>query len=201
MVRTPSIQELEAAHQIFMSSEPRDLFYRTATELITLALDGKTSLSVAEALGVLLQTWNASFYRFHARFDDQHFDDIERLINDHYPTLLAFRDRSIEDFGHKDESEVAHVFQSFEEVLGLVGAAKCLHLLAPRFFPLWDRTIATAYGLSLEKKGRNTEQYRSFLEITKEQVQSLGGEHAIGRNPLKAIDEYNYCKYTKRWDV
>jgi len=41
-----------------------DLFYRAATELVSLALEGKTSLSVAEALAVLLQTWNKIFYQY-----------------------------------------------------------------------------------------------------------------------------------------
>jgi hypothetical protein len=113
--------------------------------------------------------------------------------------LITFRQRSIQSLKQEDESEVVHVFKAFEEVLGPVGAAKCLHLLAPRFFPLWDRAIADAYSLPLRPRGRNAERYWRFMGIVKKQVQSLGGEQAIGRNPLKAIDEYNYCKHTKGW--
>jgi hypothetical protein len=165
---------------------------------VALALDGRTSLSVAEALAVLLQTWNKMFYRYR-RFDSQHFADIERLIRDHRSMLITFRQRSIQSLKQEDESEVVRVFKAFEEVLGPVGAAKCLHLLAPRFFPLWDRAIADAYSLPLRPRGRNAERYWRFMGIVKKQVQSLGGEQAIGRNPLKAIDEYNYCKHTKGW--
>jgi len=135
MVQQPSIQDIEAARQAFETNEPRDLFYRAATELVTLALDAKTSLTVAEALAVLLQTWNKMFYQYR-RFDRQHFTDIERLINDHHSILITFRQRSIESFNQEDDSKVARIFRVFEEVLGPVGAAKCLHLLAPRFFPL-----------------------------------------------------------------
>ena len=198
MVQTLTIREIEAARQAFEAHEPRDLFYRAATELVALALDGRTSLSVAEALAVLLQTWNKMFYRYR-RFDSQHFADIERLIRDHRSMLITFRQRSIQSLKQEDESEVVHVFKAFEEVLGPVGAAKCLHLLAPRFFPLWDRAIADAYSLPLRPRGRNAERYWRFMGIVKKQVQSLGGEQAIGRNPLKAIDEYNYCKHTKGW--
>jgi len=198
MVQTLTIREIEAARQAFEAHEPRDLFYRAATELVALALDGRTSLSVAEALAVLLQTWNKMFYRYR-RFDSQHFADIERLIRDHHSMLITFRQRSIQSLKQEDESEVVHVFKAFEEVLGPVGAAKCLHLLAPRFFPLWDRAIADAYSLPLRPRGRNAERYWRFMGIVKKQVQSLGGEQAIGRNPLKAIDEYNYCKHTKGW--
>lgn len=198
MVQVPSIQDIKAARQAFETNEPRDLFYRAATELVTLALDGKTSLSIAEALAVLLQSWNKIFYQYR-RFDGQHFGDIEQLISDHYSILITFRQRSIESLSQEDESEVTRVFKAFEEILGPVGAAKCLHLLAPRFFPLWDRAIAEAYGLPLKQKGRNADGYCRFMGIVKGQVQSLGGEQTIGRNPLKALDEYNYCKYTKRW--
>jgi hypothetical protein len=198
MVQTLTIREIEAARKAFEEHEPRDLFYRAATELVALALDGRTSLSVAEALAVLLQTWNKMFYRYR-RFDSQHFADLERLIRDHHSMLITFRQRSIQSLKQEDESEVVHVFKAFEEVLGPVGAAKCLHLLAPRFFPLWDRAIADAYSLPLRPRGRNAERYWRFMGIVKKQVQSLGGEQAIGRSPLKAIDEYNYCKYTKGW--
>lgn len=198
MVQTPTLQDIEAARQAFEANEPRDLFYRAATELVSLALEGKTSLSVAEALAVLLQTWNKMFYQYR-RFDDQHFADIEQLISEHYSILIAFRQRSIEEFDREDGNEVKRIFQAFEEILGPVGAAKCLHLLAPRFFPLWDRAIAAAYDLPLGKIGTNADRYYRFMRIVKGQIQSLGGEKTIGRNPLKAIDEYNYCKYTKGW--
>jgi len=198
MVQTLTIREIEAARRTFEANEPRDLFYRAATELVSLALEGKTSLSVAEALAVLLQTWNKMFYQYR-KFDGQHFTDIERLIRDHYSLLIDFRQRSIEGFDQGDESKVRHVFKAFEDVLGPVGAAKSLHLLAPRFFPLWDRAIAEAYGLPLRKRGTNADRYCRFMRIVKGQIQSLGGEQTIGRNPLKAIDEYNYCKHTKGW--
>ncbi len=198
MVQTPTIQDIGAARQAFEANEPRDLFYRAATELVSLALEGRTSLSVAEALAVLLQTWNKMFYQYR-RFDNQHFADIERLISDHYSLLLTFRQRSIEDFDQEGESEIRNVFTDFEEILGPVGAAKCLHLLAPHFFPIWDRAIAEAHGLPLGKIGANAERYCRFMRIVRRQVQNLGGEQTIGRNPLKAIDEYNYCKYTKGW--
>jgi hypothetical protein len=198
MVHTPTLQDLASARQAFEASDPRDLFYRAATELVTLALEGKSSLNVAEALTVLLQTWNRMFYQYR-KFDSQHFAALERRIDQHRSGLANLRWRSIETFHQEDESEVERVFKAFEEVLGPVGAAKCLHLLAPRFFPLWDRAIAEAYDLPLRQIGRNAKRYCQFMRIVKEQVQRIGGEQAIGRNPLKAIDEYNYCKYTKGW--
>jgi len=111
-----------------------------------------------------------------------------------YPQIInKLRQRTIESFDDNDVWTVKSMFQDFESILGKTGAAKCLHLLAPRFFPLWDTNIAIAYKLG---KGEEAERYCRFMEITKEQVYGLGGELAIGRNPLKALDEYNYLKYT-----
>jgi hypothetical protein len=195
---TPTIQELAAAREAFEANEPRDLFYRAATELVDLAICEKTSLSVAEAVAVLLQTWNQAYYRYH-KFDGEHFAAIERLMDRHEQTLMGFRQRAIESFSDGDEATVATLFEEFEKVLGPVGTAKCLHLLAPSFFPLWDREIAKKHRLGLQRSGTNGPRYCRFVRITKSQCGALGGEEAIGRNPLKALDEYNYCKYTKGW--
>jgi hypothetical protein len=153
---------------------------------------------VAEALAVLLQTWNQVFYRFH-NFDTQHACDLEHVLAFHQQTLATFRPRSLQNLCDADRLSVIRVFASFEEILGPVGAAKTLHLLAPEFFPLWDRAIARAYGFPLQQRGRNAIRYYGFMETAQEQWRRLGGTRAVGRNPLKALDEYNYCRYTKRW--
>jgi len=123
----PTIEEIDKVCGIFQINEPRDLFYRAATELVDLAIRGTTSVSVAEALAILLQTWNRAYYTYRA-FDNQHFSDIERLLNCHDQTLLSFRQRPIEGFCDKDEIVVKRIFQDFEKVLGPVGAAKCVSM-------------------------------------------------------------------------
>jgi hypothetical protein len=197
-LHNPTIDELSSARSVFEANEPRDLFYRAATELVSLALQNATSLSVAEALAVLLQTWNRPFYQYR-KFNVQHFKNIEELIINHQSMLGGYRKRALVSLNHEDEKAITYIFQDFEKVLGPVGAAKALHLLAPKFFPLWDRAIADAYQLSIGRAGTNGKRYFSFMEITEEQVKNIGGMDALGRNPLKAIDEYNYCRYTKGW--
>ncbi len=192
-----TIRDINAARKAYAEREPRDLCYRAATTLIDLARQDAGSLTLAESLAVLLQTWNMAYYRYHP-FDQAHFVDLERIFTKHRQTLDTFWQRSIEDFSLADETAIKIVFKGFEQVLGPVGASKSLHLLAPKFFPLWDRTIASNYGLALQARGWNAPGYCRFMEITKGQVNSLGGEEKLKRNPLKAIDEYNYCK-AKGW--
>jgi hypothetical protein len=196
--RTPEFDELENARAAYQADERRELFYRTATELVDLAIRQQLSLSLAEVLTVLLQRWDQPYSR-RSRFDAAHCADIERLLTEHDATLKGLRERTIESFSDADQVMVERIFGDFEVVLGPVGAAKCLHLLAPRFFPLWDRDIASAYLVSLLEPGRNGDRYYRFMRIVKEQCGELGGERRMGRNPLQALDEYNYCHHTKRW--
>lgn len=188
----PTIQDLEEAHKKFETIEPRALFYRAGIELVNHAIQDKTKLSLAEAIAVLLQTWNVSYYRFRP-FDEKHFSEIQGLLEKHRHKINDLRQRNIESFCDEDSKLVRSMFETFEMVLGKTGAAKCLHLLAPSFFPLWDTKIAQAYELGKES---DSERYCLFMETTKNQVKDLGGEKAVGRNPLKALDEYNYCTYT-----
>ena len=191
-MENPTIQDLGEAHKRFETIEPRSLFYNASIELVDLAIQGKTKLELAEAIAVLLQTWNVSYYRFRP-FTEEHFRNIKTLLETHQHLINELRQRNIESFCNEDTNTVKDIFEKFENVLEKTGAVKCLHLLAPNFFPLWDTEIAKAYDLG---KGSDAARYCSFMVKTRAQVKSLGGKQILDRNLLKALDEYNYCKYT-----
>ncbi|MFC2076711.1 hypothetical protein ACFLT7_06485 [candidate division KSB1 bacterium] len=193
-----TIDSLNQAREAFETNEPRDLFYRAATELVENALQGTSLLSLAEALAVLLQTWNRTFYRYRP-INNQHFIDIGQLLDQHNEELSSFRELSIESLGGEEEQRIKQIFHDFEIVLGPVGTSKSLHLLAPRYFTLWDRKIATAYGLPLMNTGMNSNLYYCFMICVKQQALEIGGAEVLGRNPVKAIDEYNYCRFSRNW--
>lgn len=188
----PSIEDLNKARRLFEENEPRDLFYRIATELITLAIEGRTSISLSEALASLLLTWNKNYYRFR-KFDNQHFQNIDILIKKTLAVVLKIRT----DKDSCTPNIIKSLFILYEDVLGPVGASKCLHLLAPRSFPLWDREIAKEYGLPIHQRGDNADRYVQFYLHAREQSERIGRDEINGRGILKAIDEYNYCIFTK----
>jgi hypothetical protein len=192
----PTVEELEAARAAYERLEIRDLFYRTAIELVESALTGQSNLSLAEAIAVLLQTWNQAFYRFHP-FDERHISELENLLDLLHKPLISYRKRHLASLTGHDEALVKEFFSEFEKILYPVGAAKCIHLLAPHFFPLWDRAIAAGYGLPLNRVGQNAGRYWNFMQITSELVKHLENNCAE-ISPLKALDEYNYCVHTKR---
>jgi len=194
MPEAPSIADLNEARDWFEKNEPRGLFYRAATELVSLALEGRTSLSLCEALAVLLQTWNRAYYRFRGGFKETDFQAIDSLLKRHEKTLIDFRTGSIESMSDDYQPALTELFADFEVALGPVGAAKALHLLAPDSFPLWDRAIARAYRLPLRPAGTNAKTYWEFMEIARTHCISFGGRKSLGRNALKAWDEYNYVR-------
>jgi hypothetical protein len=187
---------MKAARKAYQEWEPRDVFYRTATVLVGLALRNEIPITLAESLAVLLQTWNKNFYRFHKEFNAAHFEEITGVLQSYQNLLTECRERCIEDLRPDDEERLFPLFAAFEAVLGPVGSAKALHLLAPRFFPIWDTKIAQHYGLGLSVSGSKKQKYWRFMLITQGQCLVLRRAHWNGDNSLKAIDEYNYCKYT-----
>ena len=183
---------------MFETHEPRDLFYRVALDLLQRTRAGQSDFSVPEALAVVLQTWNRRFYisKFGVPFDAKHFADIEGLLARHAEALDGYLARSIESLAPTDEGEIETIFDDFERVLGPVGAAKALHVLAPRFFALWDRPITNSTGFRLGKRGTNANRYWRWMLHTQSECQELGGEATWGPGLLKRIDELNYCRYT-----
>jgi hypothetical protein len=81
------------------------------------------------------------------RFDLKHLGAIERLLTKHGEALALYRRQKLHSVSERHKSAVDRLFADFERLLGPVGAAKALHLMAPRLFPIWDRTIASAYSL------------------------------------------------------
>ncbi len=194
----PTLGDLEEARRVFELEEPRGLFYKVASELVDRALRGESSTSVSEAVAVLLQTWNAQFYRFRGGFTETDYRTIDALLQKHMGDLLKLRPLSIETASSEQLDHASWIFSAFEPGLGATGASKCLHLLAPRLYPLWENGIQKAYGFYLTYAPDRSRDYRRFMEVARQSILAFGGESALGRNPLKAWDEWNYCNYGPR---
>src|SRR5438045_1968864 len=114
-----------------------DVFYRAALVLVAASYERNPQLDLAESLALLLQTWNKDFYGRYLRrsFDETDFKALRAVLRRHAKQLRTFRYRRLESFDEKDVPIVQRIFREFESVLGPVGTAKALHLLAPDFFP------------------------------------------------------------------
>jgi hypothetical protein len=77
------------------------------------------------------------------------------------------------------------MFDDFDGVLGPLGASKRLHVLAPRFFPLWDGAVARSASLYFVKRGANGGRYWRWMVTMKRECEELGVE-ACGVEPAQA---------------
>jgi len=160
-------EQLLEGHRLFEEREKRDAMYKVATRLVEESW-GKPS-EVAEGLGVLLLVWNAAHFR-HGPLD---FDALEKWIAANQAVLNEYRSRNILTYTSKDDAKIESLFQDLLEALKIwervrgkvkrtpVGVVKALHLLAPNFFPLWDKEIAVKYGCDYAKGPLSS----SFAEI------------------------------------
>lgn len=160
-------------------------------------------LEMTYGLVLFLYTWNAAFYRFRGGLS---FDRLEFCINDNLKQINRFKARSILTFNKTDEKEVSALFLAFLEatqgsdnVMSPVSASKALHLFAPNFFPAWDFRIANAHGCNYYNNNKDG-TYIKFCWLMKEFAEKVSQYNIEiqDKTSLKAIDEYNYVKFTRR---
>jgi hypothetical protein len=206
MTENPTLPQFHRGCLAFRSHERRDAIYKTAIFLVTHHWGNPAQM--ADGLGVLLLAWNQDFYR-HGSFDFQRLED---TIAADQQRLHAFRTRDILDYVPADDESIRLLFDRFLRALEIcegskkgarspVAAAKALHVLAPRFFPLWDQRIANAYGCPYTQQP--SKKYALFMAKMRDFAKQMVSAGLIsddgGRTLLKCIDEYNYAKYTKAW--
>ena len=200
----PTTAQLEIGFKEFHAHERRDAMYTIATFLIG-HFWGQPA-NMADSLGVLLLTWNQAFYRY-GSFD---LEKLEKCIAENFSAIETFRERSIIDYGENDDPSLTRLFKEFLTALAIsednkaagrkspVAVSKALHLLAPGFFPLWDKAIAMAYRCDYTR--RPAGQYLAFIRKTQKIARNLQGVSVPpGKTLPKLIDEFNYAKFTKGW--
>ena len=225
-------QLLEGSEE-YIRREKRDSMYKVATFLISQPwTNASWAPSIAEGLGVLLLTWNQAFYRY-GSFD---FDKLEDFMNRYGEVLEQFRKRDIFSFNKSDEKVVKELFNELLNVLSVkdkkgntrrspVAVSKALHLLAPKFFPLWDDDIAKAEIYRCYWSGGSSQapdRYLKFMskikqiakQIVREYSEKKGVDEKMAvvcicnecsknipftKSLLKIIDEYNYAKFSQHW--
>lgn len=169
----------------------------------------------ADALGVLLLTWNQAAYRYGV-FD---FGRLESFLKAKRAELEKFRFTRLENLPSVDRMGITELWDDLLDALTTasgsrspVAAGKPLHLIAPRMFPLWDNKIAAAYGCRLYGAPRSAQKYLRFTEETQAILARLADERALediedqlntrarfSKPILKFIDEYNYARFTYGW--
>lgn len=187
----PSDSEVVKARAIYREAEPRDVAYRVARYIVE--HHDSAGFSRGEGIAILLMSWNAGFYRFRPALRQTLIADLDGLIARHEAEFEALAARSAATYDDGDRPAVERLYQDFVPRLWPVGTAKALHVLVPRFFPLWDTAMASAFGLRLSPPDRSIASYGRLMEIVAEFARRSQLD-----DPLKALDEWAYVRYTLR---
>ncbi|HTE86487.1 MAG TPA: hypothetical protein VK821_17340 [Dehalococcoidia bacterium] len=198
-------ESLSRGCELFEQNEGRDSMYRVATYLLGEGVWWGRCAEMADALTVLLLTWNGAFYRY-GPLDTSR---LEQCLTQQWKTIANFHNRDIASLGVGDRETLSSLFLAILEATLIasgtsvkkspVSAAKALHLLAPAFLPIWDATIAKKYGCGAYLQ-MPTECYWRFCLMMQELTRRLRPH--IPKSPktlLKRIDEYNYARFSKTW--
>jgi hypothetical protein len=186
---TPFAEELVRVHEEYARNVPNN--YAVTIPRIAKALSERDVPSVAEALAGWLKNINLQYYRFRPEKARTLRSGLEPLLTAELSCVSGFRERLLTTLDKADEPGVLRLFGAFRVMLGPVGTAKALHVLAPTFFPMWDNDIASGYGFSAEASG-----YFQFMLLAKNQLMGLPADLIPGLSLVKAFDEYNYYKFS-----
>ena len=137
---------------------------------------------------------------------------IRCALNEILPELNQLRHKSVLDVDLCDQRTSDLIYGSFKRLANfgsgnqVTAASKMLHIINPKLFVMWDRAIISGYG------GYKCIKYTDFLRRMQRlanyainQVEKECGvsrEDAIeslrcdGHTLAKALDEYNYVKFT-----
>ena len=208
--RSIRLQDLERECRIYEAEEPRDSMYRVASFLVQEWWGDPSNL--ADALAVLLLTWNANFYRFGGGL---RADALEACLRENWKTIEAFRQRELSTFDKSDHKQISMLFTSLSTALRLaaneresaVSCAKALHLLAPNFFPIWDQYIAPAYQCPYLYEVPFVayivfcQRIKNLANVLIDDLSAVSSSDPIKilivkKTLLKRIDEYNFVTIT-----
>ena len=184
-----TVNDLGGVHEEYRRSARNS--YEPTLERLEKSVTAKDVGAIADALSEWLSDFNRQYYRFRPEKGATLRRDLEPLLRISLGALMPLRDRSIMTLTHQDRGRVSKLFDRFRDLLGPVGTAKALHVLAPAFFPLWDNSIAKAHRLSLDEVG-----YYQLMLLRKKQVASLPPGLTDGVSPLKLLDERDYLTHT-----
>jgi hypothetical protein len=185
-ITNPTVAKVRAARRRYDDESGWDLSYRGVREGIERALKGQSAFTLGEEIIRFLLDWNRRYYNIRG-LRKEHIKALDASIEQHRNALMDFRERQIESLNPQDEEEITVLFSEFKAALGQTGAAKALHVLAPKFFPPWDTKIRDRYGV-----GAEANDYLDFLRIRQGQCAALAGGGFD--DPIKALDEWDWVK-------
>ena len=117
----------------------------------------------AEAIASLIDEWNHYYLRFSLR-------SLADCISTHQAIIEGYRDRDITSLRDDDDPQIILLHMEVMTSMrrrkdgskGSASTSQGLHLLCPRFFPMWNRGIAKVFRARYSSPGDDREPYCKF---------------------------------------
>lgn len=206
----PNWKEVIKNSQEFYKVAKRDVAYRVGQKIIGESWNDSSPFTITEGVLTFILIWNMEAY---GRGKYPKYENIESFIQENKPVLNKLRKRVLLSFNEDDEAIVRDLYEKLLEAgrygkkKTKVGTAKALHILAPKFFPIWDSKIIKAFKVGKDyikfmKKIKNIvnhiiEGYFNEFNVSKEEaikriIESCSEYSRYRKTLPKIIDEYYY---------
>jgi len=203
MIRLPKPDELErVVEEHYREWGIGECIYDKCVEKLgKIDLDKLTEEDVKCVVRVFLVVWG-QMARVLGRKDRRGWERrLADAIRSHADILERFRRMDLarisdEEFNELD-TDIRSCYTAVRKVVGPTAASKTLHIIAPKFFPMWDAKIRKLYGVGDGEGG-----YVHFMRMLRElwlKNSLLAGsleklEEKLGKSKLRIIDMYNWLK-------
>lgn len=176
-----SYEVLREARDIIRARFGESCTYDWGVELIARNTD---PLVWCYAITVFLADWNWVYYK------DRNSSEVVLsimkglcpLLREIKDIIARFRDLKLDEVQEAELERlkpiITELFNRLAGVVGYTGASKALHLLAPRFFVMWDDKIREHYGVSTDAEGYY-ELLRKMREEIREAVETYSKDQGV----------------------
>lgn len=179
-----NIKTLKEMCKEFRKIEGRASFYDIAIEIV--------DSHPLQAVIIILATWNVGRFRFMVS-NPQNLIDLKNALEKYKPLFKKVKSGDFQTVNFdKIGKTVKQIYSLLSKVKGVeyTGASKIMHLLNPNLFVMRDNGIRKKYKVEV-----NPKDFLEFQKLMQKLFGNIKWDEPTKALP-KAIDEYNYVKYT-----
>jgi hypothetical protein len=146
-----------------------------------------------EAFLFILATWNFALFRFAIK--DFNINKFQKTVKSLEPYFKKFQNKKFSSINFDDyKKDINKIFTTLYKIKGIqsTGTSKIMHLACPNVFVMWDSFIKKRYGF---KRG-DAKDYLDFLKVMQDEFKDIKWTNK-SITFAKAIDQYNYCRFTQ----
>lgn len=179
--------QLNKACKRFNKQEKRSVYYSLASEIV--------KAHPLQAAIIILASWNVGRYRYY--FKRKQIKELRETIRYCMPLFRKIENKKLESVDYDSVSEtISEIYKRLSAIKGVeyTGASKVMHLINQNLFVMGDSYIRKK-GYCMRANETAAGDYIEFLKKVQNKFRNVKWSRT-DRTLAKAIDEYNYVRYT-----